>query len=66
MFNGMIIVEKNYSKFSAAKDQQLSVEKCGLNILMPTDVITPREASYEITANGLWGLGSRLIDRERF
>ena len=51
----MIIIGKNYSKFSAANDQQLSVEKCGLNIIIPTDVITPIEASYEITANGLWG-----------
>ena len=51
----MMIIRKNYSKFSATKDQQLSIEKCGLNILIPTDVITPIEASYEITANGLWG-----------
>ena len=51
----MVIVGENYSKFSAAKDQQLSVEECGLNILIPAQVITPVDASYEITANGLWG-----------
>ena len=51
----MMIVGKNYSKFSASKDQLLSVEKCGLNILIPTEVITPIEALYEITAKGLSG-----------
>ena len=51
----MVIVGKNYSKFSAAEDQQLSVEECGLKILIPAQVITPVDASYEITANGLWG-----------
>ena len=51
----MTIVGKNYSKYNATKDQQLSVEKCGLNIIIPTEVITPIEASYEITASGLWG-----------
>ena len=51
----MIRVGKNCSKFIAAKDQELSVEECGLNILIPTEVITPIEASYEITAKGLWG-----------
>ena len=51
----MVIVGENYSNFSAAKDQQLSVEECGLNILIPAQVITPVDASYEITANGLWG-----------
>ena len=51
----MVIVGKNYSKFSAAADQQLLVEECGLKILIPAQVITPVDASYEITANGLWG-----------
>ena len=51
----MMIIGKSYSKFSATKDQQLSIEKCGLNILIPTEVIILIEASYEITANGLWG-----------
>ena len=55
LFKGMVIVGKNYSKFSAAEDQQLSVEECGLNILIPAQAITPVDASYEITANGLWG-----------
>ena len=50
----MVIVGKNYSKFSAAEDQQLSVEECGLKVLVPAQVIIPVDASYEITANGLW------------
>ena len=51
----MMIIGKSYSKFSAAKDQQLSVEECGLKILIPAQAITPVDGSYEITANGLWG-----------
>ena len=51
----MVIVGNNYSKFSAVKDQQLSVEECGLKILIPAGVITTVDASYEITAYGLWG-----------
>ena len=51
----MVIVGENYSKFSAAKDQQLSVEECGLNILIPAQVISPVDTLYEISANGLWG-----------
>ena len=51
----MVIVGKNYSEYNAAKNQKLSVEECGLNILIPAEVITPVDASYEITANGLWG-----------
>ena len=42
----MLIVGKNFSKFSAAKDQQLSVEECGLKILIPT--LIPVDASYWI------------------
>ena len=44
----MLIVGKNYSKFSAAKDHQLSVEECGLKLLIPTEAITPWpvDASY--------------------
>ena len=52
LFKGMVIVGKKYSKFNAAEDQQLSVEECGLKILMPAQVV---DGSYEITANGLWG-----------
>ena len=48
------IVGKNYSKFSSAKDQQLSVEECRLKVLIPTQVITSVDTSYEISANGLW------------
>ena len=51
----MVTVGENYSKFSAAKDQQLSVEECGLNILIPAQVISPVDTLYEISANGLWG-----------
>ena len=51
----MMIVGESYSKFSAAKYQQLSVNECGLKILIPAQVITPVDASYEIFANGLWG-----------
>ena len=51
LFNGMMIVGKNYSKYSAAKDQQLSVEECGLKILIPAQIITPVDVSYEITNN---------------
>ena len=54
LFKGTIIVGERCSKFSAANDQQLSVEECGLNILIPAQVITPVDASYEISANGLW------------
>ena len=49
-----MIVGKNYSKVSAAKDQQLSVKECGLKFLIPAQVITPVDTSYEITINGLW------------
>ena len=52
LFKGMVIVGKNYSSFSPAEDQQLSVDECGLNILIPAQVV---DGSYEITANGLWG-----------
>ena len=55
LFKGMMIVGKSYCKHSAAEDQQLLVEKCGLKVLIPKQVITPVDASYEITANGLWG-----------
>ena len=48
----IMIVGKNYSKFSDAKDQQLLLEECGLKILIPAQVITPVNA--KITANGLW------------
>ena len=41
--------------FSAAKDQQLSVEECGLKIVIPAQDVRPVDASYEISANGLWG-----------
>ena len=51
----MTIVGQSYCKYSAAKDQQLLVKKCGLKILIPAQVITPVDSSYEITANGLWG-----------
>ena len=50
-----MIVGESYSKYSAAKDQQFSVEECGLNIFIPAQVITPVDIPYEITANGLWG-----------
>ena len=49
----MIIVGKNYLKFSAVSNKQLSVEECGFNIIIPPEVTKPREASYEITADGL-------------
>ena len=55
VFNGMVMVGKNYSKLNAAKDQQLSVEECGLKILIPAQDIVPVNVSYKITANGLWG-----------
>ena len=51
----MMIVGKSCSKFSATKDQQLLVKECGLKILTPAQVITAVDASYEISANGLWG-----------
>ena len=54
-FKGMVIVGKNYSKFSATKDQQLALEECGLKVLIPAQVITPVDALYEISATGLWG-----------
>ena len=51
----MRIVGKSYLELSAAKNQELSVKECGLKILIPAQVITPVDASYEITAKGLWG-----------
>ena len=51
----MVIVGNTYSKFSASEDQKLSVKECGLNILLPAEVVTPVDASYEITANVFWG-----------
>ena len=51
----MMIVGKSCSKYSATKDQQLSVKECGLKLLIPAQVMIPVNASYKITANGLWG-----------
>ena len=51
----MIIVGKSCSKFSATKDQQLSVKECRLKLLIHAQAITPVDASYDISANGLWG-----------
>ena len=48
----MLIVGKNPSQFSASKNQQLSLK--GLKISIPAQVITPVNASYEITATRLW------------
>ena len=50
----MVIVGENYSKFSATKDQQLSVKECGLKVLIPAQIITPVDALYKISATGLW------------
>ena len=66
-FKGMVIIGNTYSKFNATEDQQLSVKECGLKILLPANVVTPVDASYEIAANGFWGgkfefpKGSKLI-----
>ena len=51
----MTIVGKSCSKYSDTKDQQLSVKKCGLKLLIPAQVMIPVDASHKITANGLWG-----------
>ena len=48
----MLIVGKNPSKCNASKNDQLSLK--GLKISIPAQVITPVNASYEITATGLW------------
>ena len=45
----MLIVGKNYSKFCAALDQQLSVKEHGLKLLIPAKAITP----VDVIANGL-------------
>ena len=50
-----MIVGKNSSQFSASKNQQLSLKECGLKILIPAQIFTPVNASYEITATALWG-----------
>ena len=48
----MLIVGKNPSQFNASTNDQLSLK--GLKISIPAQVITPVNASYEITATGLW------------
>ena len=55
VINGMTVGAHKYCEYSAAKDHQLLVEECGLKILIPAQVITPVDPSYETTATGLWG-----------
>ena len=54
LLKDVMIVGKNCYKYSAIEDQRLSVKECGLKLLIPAQVITPVDALYEITVNGLW------------
>ena len=55
----MLIVGKNYSKFCAAKDQQLSVKEHGTKLLIPAKAITP----VDVTANGLYSGKFELLEK---
>ena len=64
----MLIVGKKVCQCYANTDNIVSVEDCGLTVIIPREVITPAESVYEITAQGLWGEskfefpeGSKLI-----
>ena len=64
----MLIVGKKVCQCYANTENIVSVEDCGLTLIIPAEVIIPAESSYEVTAQGLWGEskfkfpeGSKLI-----
>ena len=51
LFEGMTPVGRKFSWYSATTDHELTVEECGLSVIVPAEV----ESEYELAAQGLWG-----------
>ena len=53
----MVAVGRNLCLFSAHTEDALILQQCGLRLVIPGVVITPIESVYEVSTQGLWGLG---------
>ena len=67
LFKGIVTVGKNVCFYKADSDHELKIDECGLRLIIPAEVIKPKEFVYEVAAQGLWGgkfefpKGSKLI-----
>ena len=55
LLKGMVTVGKKICLYNADSDHELTVDECGLRLIIPAMVIKPTESVYEVAAQGLWG-----------
>ena len=55
LLKGMVTVGKKIFLYNADSDHELTVDECGLRLIIPAMVIKPTESVYEVAAQGLWG-----------
>ena len=55
LLKGMVTVGKKICLYNANSEHELTVDECGLRLIIPAMVIKPTESVYEVAAQGLWG-----------
>ena len=58
----MMTVGKKVCLYKTDSDHELTVDECGLRLIIPAEVIKPTEFvdEYEVAAQGLWGTGGKF------
>ena len=53
----MVTVGKKLCLYNAHTELELILERCGLRLVIPREIITPVQSIYEVAALCLWGSG---------